>query len=135
MAIDHAKQGTGRLAQSYVSSAHLVLGLLTLRGGIGDNALRNAGLSIDMVERFLASTPKVVEKTVKHDGTQFGESAMEALTRAESEAAQANISMLGVEHLTLALLAEKQGAAAYLFASARIDPEKLRTMIRNELQF
>src|SRR5712691_1086887 len=111
MAIDHAKQAYGRLEHSYLSSEHLVLGLLSLRGGVGDTVLKRAGLSTESVERYLSTKHMAGEETVEQEGAAFGRSAVEALARAESDAASSSYTILGVEHLTVALLAEERGEA------------------------
>jgi ATP-dependent Clp protease ATP-binding subunit ClpC len=133
-AIDHAKQSFGRFGQSPVGSAHLVLGLLTLTGGVGDTVLKRAGLSTELVERFLSSRAVPSEGIVEHEGGLLSGSAIEVITRAEAEAAAVSHTYLGVEHLTMALLAEEHGEAAELFASLRIDRDKLRQTILDEMR-
>lgn len=133
-AIDHAKQASGRFGHSHVGSAHLVLGLLTLNGGVGDTALKRAGLSTELVERFLSSKPETSEEVVELDGASFGSSATNAMARAESEAAAANHTYVGVEHLTMALLAADHGDATDLFASQHIVRAKLRKKILDEIR-
>ena len=133
-AIDHAKQAFGRLGHSHVGSAHLVLGLLTLNGGVGDSALKRAGLSTELVERFLSPKRGGSEEIVEQEGASFGRSATDAIARAESEAAECDHSYLGVEHLTMALLAEERGDAADLFASLHVDRAKMRQAILGEIR-
>lgn len=134
MAIDHAKQAYSRLGRSHVSSAHLVLGLLTLSGGVGDTALKRAGLSTELVERYPFSNPSASEETVEQEGAEFGESATEALARAELYAAAFSHTILGVEHLTLALLAEEHGEARDLFTSSHLDRAKTRQSILENMR-
>ncbi len=133
MAIDHAKQAYSRLGGSHVSSAHLVLGLLTLNGGVGDTALKRAGLSTELVERYLFSKPSASEEAVEQEGAAFGRSASDALARAELYAAAFNHTILGVEHLTLALLAEEHGEATDLFTSSHLNRAKTRQSILEEI--
>jgi len=133
-AIDHAKQAFGRFGHTHVGSGHLVLGLLTLNGGVGDTVLKRAGLSTELVERFLSSKPETSEEVVEMEGISFGSSATDAIARAESEAAAIKHTYLGVEHLTMALLAEEHGDATDLLASLHIDRAKLRKTILDEIR-
>src|SRR6266446_9800853 len=109
MAIDYAKKAYGRLGHSHVTSAHLVLGLLTLHGGVADTVLKRAGLSIESVERYLSSKRNASEETSECEGAVFGKSATDDLAGAEIQAARSNHTIVGVEHLLLALLAADRG--------------------------
>lgn len=122
-ALDFAKASLARFGHSHVSSTHLVLGLLTLRGGVGDSVLRKFGLSAEGVEAYLLS----------HRGQATG-SATSALERAEVEAQAQQHTYLGVEHLLLGILAEDRGEAADLFASVHADRDSMRRMITEEIQ-
>lgn len=133
MVIDHAKQSCGRLGNSHLTSSHLVLGVLTLHGGVGGTVLRRAGLSAELFEQYLSSKRIGSEETVEQEGGVFGKSAADALARAELEAAAFSHTILGVEHLVLALLAEERGDAADLFASVHIDRDKMRQTILHEM--
>lgn len=133
-AIDHAAESYCRLSHSQLTSAHLVYGLLTLNGGVGDTVLKDAGLSAEMVDRYLSTNPSQAEEMIGQEGLVFGRSATNALARAEMEAAAFHHTILGVEHLTLALLAEEAGgAAAALFNLLRVDSAKLIQKILEDL--
>jgi ATP-dependent Clp protease ATP-binding subunit ClpA len=132
-AINYAKKAYTQLGHPYLSSAHLVLGLLALSGGVGDSLLKKSGLSLEYTERFLSSRRVAGEEAVEQDGASFGRSATDALSRAELEAGRFNHTILGVEHLTLALLAEDHGEAYNLFLSVPVEREKLRSIILLEM--
>jgi len=122
-ALDYAKAILPRFGHSHLSSAHLVLGLLTLHGGVGDSVLRKSGFSVEGVEAYLSS---------QH--SRATGSATSALERAEVEAHALRHTYLGVEHLLLGILAEERGEAADLFASVHADRDRMRRMITEELQ-
>jgi ATP-dependent Clp protease ATP-binding subunit ClpA len=128
-AIDAATQACRRFGHSQLGSGHLVLGLLTLNGGVGDTLLKRAGLSADTVERYLSSKRSGDEESLEEGGAVFGKSARDALARAEQEATAFSHGYLGVEHLTLALLSEQHGDAADLFASVHIDRGHLKRAV------
>ena len=122
-ALDYAKASLARFGHSDVSSAHLVLALLTLRGGVGDSVLRKFGFSVEGVEAYLSS-----------QRSQATGSATSALERAEVEAQARQHTYLGVEHLLLGILAEERGEAADLFASVHADRGSMRRIITEEIQ-
>ena len=133
-ALDYANESRTRFGHSQVSSAHLVLGLLTLRGGVGDNVLRKFGFSVEGVEAYLSSQRSQAEQATIQDGLAFGCSAVSALERAQVEARARQHTYLGVEHLLLGILAEEHGAAADLFASVHADRDSMRRIITEEIQ-
>jgi ATP-dependent Clp protease ATP-binding subunit ClpA len=132
--LTYAKESLSRLGHSHVSSAHLVLGLLTLHGGVADNLLRKSGLSVQHVEGYLSSRCTSAEESTIQDGFVLGGSARSALDRAEAETRARQFTYVGVEHLSLGILAEESGEATDLFASVHGDREKLRQMIEQEIQ-
>src|SRR5215471_11929197 len=134
MALDYAKQSFSRFGHSHVSSAHLILGLLTLRGGVGDGVLHRFGLSVQAFEGYLSSRRSSPEESAIQDGLPLGDSARLAIARAESEARARQHTYLGVEHLLLGILAEERGEASDLFASVHIDCDSMRKIIIEEIR-
>jgi ATP-dependent Clp protease ATP-binding subunit ClpC len=122
-ALDYAKESLPRFGHSHVSIAHLVLGLLTLRGGVGDSVLRKFGFSVEGVEAYLSA-----------HCSQATDSATAALERAEVEARARQHTYVGVEHLLLGILADGRGEAADLCASFHADPDSMRWIITEEIQ-
>lgn len=134
MALDYAKESLPRFGHPHISSAHLVLGLLTLRGGVGDSVLRKFGFSVEGVEAYLSSQRSSEEQATIQDGLVLGRSAVSALERAQVEARTRQHTYLGVEHLLLGILAEEHGEAADLCASVHADRESMRRIITEEIQ-
>jgi ATP-dependent Clp protease ATP-binding subunit ClpA len=134
MALTYAKDSLSRFGHSHISSAHLVLGLLTLRGGVADSFLRKAGLSVESVEGYLSSRNPSIEPSTIWAGIPLGKSALEAFERAEAETRVRHNTYLGVEHLLLGILAEESGEAMNLFASVQIDRERMSRSIQEEIQ-
>ena len=95
--------------------------------------LKRAGLSVESVERYLSKKHGGDENFAEHEDALFAGSTSEALKKAEDEAARFHHSILGVEHLLLALLAEQHGEAADLFAAMRVDCEQMKAMVSREL--
>ena len=133
-ALTYAKESLSRFGHSHVSSAHLVLGLLTLSSGVADGLLRKAGLSVESVEGYLSSRRSSVEVSTLQDGIPLGKSALQAFERAEAEARARQNTYLGIEHLLLGILAEEGGEATDLFASVHIDRGRMTRTIQEEIQ-
>jgi ATP-dependent Clp protease ATP-binding subunit ClpA len=133
-ALTYAKESLSRFGHSHVSSAHLVLGLLTLSGGVADGLLRKAGLSVESVEGYLSTRRSSAEPSTHQDGIPLGRSALQAFDRAEAEVHARQNTYLGIEHLLLGILAEESGEAADLFASVHIDRERMSRTIQREIQ-
>jgi ATP-dependent Clp protease ATP-binding subunit ClpA len=108
--------------------------LLTLRGGVADNLLRKAGLSVKSVEGYLSSRRTSAEASRIQDGVPLGTSALHAFKRAEEETRVRETTYLGIEHLLLGILAEDSGEATDLFASVHIDRETMRRTIQEEIR-
>lgn len=133
-ALSYAKGSLARFGHSHVSSAHLVLGLLILSGGVADGLLRGSGLSVESVEGYLSTRRTSVEATTIRDGIPMGRSALQAFERAEAEAQARGFKYLGIEHLLVAILAEDSGEATDLFASVHIDRGTMSRTIQEEIQ-
>src|SRR2546425_12920810 len=106
-ALTYAKESLARFGHSHVSSAHLVLGLLTLHGGVADTVLRKSGLSVQSVEGYLSSRRSSAEESTVRDGMALGKSARLAFERAKANVPALQNTYLGVEHLLLGILAEE----------------------------
>src|SRR5258706_652345 len=76
MALNCAKESLARFGHSHLSSAHLVLGLLTLHGGVADNVLRKFGLSVQSVEGYLSTRRTSAEEHTIPDGLPLWRSSL-----------------------------------------------------------
>ena len=132
-ALNYAQDSLAAFGHSHVSSAHLVLGLLTLPGGVAGNLLRQAGLSVQSVESYLSSRRSSAEESTVQDGVPLGTSARLAFERAEAETRARQNTYLGIEHLLLGILAEESGEATDLFASVHIDRDNIRRTVTEEM--
>ena len=133
-ALDYAQESLSRFAHAHLSSAHLILGLLTLQGGVAHNILRKSGLSVESVETYLSSRRTSAEESTTQDGVAFGRSALLAFERAGAQARARQFTYLGIEHLLLGILAEESGEATDLFASVHIDRESMSRTLQEEIQ-
>ena len=133
-ALTYAKESVSRFGHSHVSSAHLILGLLTLSGGVADGLLRKAGFSVESVEGYLSSRGTSAGATMLPDSIPLGSSALQALERAEAEARARQNTYLGIEHLLLGILVEERGEATDLFGSVNVDRGRIARTIQEEIK-
>lgn len=127
-AIDFARASSVGLGHQYVSSGHLILGLLTVNCGAAA-VLRAAGFTTNGVEDYLREHPPAEELTTAKRGVVVGTAAIGVMERAEYEARDTNCNHLGTEHVLLALLEEQGGTASGTFDAFKCD----RTMMRQSL--
>jgi ATP-dependent Clp protease ATP-binding subunit ClpC len=133
-ALNYAQESLSRFGHAHVSSAHLILGLLTLQGGVADGVLRKSSLSVQSVESYLSSWRTSEEDFTIHYGLTLGRSALLAFERAKADARAWQNTYLGIEHLLLGILAEENGEAADLLASFHIDRETMSRTIAGEIR-
>jgi hypothetical protein len=131
--IENAKASLVRFNHTHVTSAHLVLGLLELHGGVAVNALRNFGVSLEIVENYLSARRSSPGDALAQDGSPAGKSAQVACQRAEAQAARFGHTYVGTEHLLLAILLENAGEAADLFASLHVDRKAIGFEVFREI--
>jgi len=115
-----ARIASQRLGHAHLSSGHVLLGLLTVACGAAE-ALTEAGLTQESIERCLHKMPIRAEQTEQKSGDRVGSSASEAMRRAEPYAQATDCNYVGTEHVLLALLQEHQGDASDILDSHRVD--------------
>ena len=133
-AMRSAANEAARLHHSYVSTEHMLLGLLGLGNGVAHNALVRLGVDPDalraLVARHLTPGP---ESARTPDPVPPTPSMQKALQMARQEARMLGHNYIGSEHLLLGLLAEGDGIAAKALRMRGLTLEKVRRQVRIEL--
>jgi ATP-dependent Clp protease ATP-binding subunit ClpC len=132
--IENAKESLPRLGHTKVSSAHLVLGLIALKGGVAANVLLASDETIPVVESYLATRNDSSDESVVYAGAVLAKTAITAFERAEVEACVCQHTYLGTEHLLLGILVEEKGEAADLFALLGVDREEIKRIVVKEIR-
>jgi hypothetical protein len=127
-----AQEEAGRLGEHYVSSEHLLLGLLREPDPLACRILDRLGI---LPERVRAEIELLV---AKGDGTmgqemQLTPRAKRVIDLAYDEARQLNNNYIGSEHMLLGLIREAEGLAGRVLLGLGADLEKARQII-NDLQ-
>ena len=109
-----------------------LIGLIPVHTGSGSAGSFDSGKSIN-VEAFTDSVERIVDGFPKVSGgadqVYASRSLSQMFIRAEQEAEQMKDEYVSVEHVFLALLAEKNGAMAKLFKEAGITRENFLTAL------
>jgi ATP-dependent Clp protease ATP-binding subunit ClpA len=159
-AIEYAIEEARNLDHNYVSTEHLLLGLLREQEGVAVQVLMNLGLEPGeirgeilrilgreiLVEKkiFVPPVPKAVQPSAEAGSgiamensamyERFTDRARKVLQLANQEAQRLNHEYIGTEHVLLGLIKEGSGVAANVLKNLEIDLRKLRTEIEKIVQ-
>ncbi len=133
-AMRNAASEAARLHHNYVSTEHMMLGLLGLGSGVAHNALVRLGVDPEnlraLIERHLKPGPENVEIS---NPVSLTPRMQKVLLLARREAKNLGHNYIGSEHLLLGLIAEGEGIAARALTMRGLDLEKTRRQVRIEL--
>ena len=122
-----AREEAERLRHEYVSTEHILLGLIRQRDGVAAVVLQNLSVDVDEVRQ------KVEEAVKKGKSTQitgpdlpYTSRAKKVVELAMSEARQLNHTYVGTQHLLLGLLGEEKGIAAQVLTLVGLSVESVR---------
>ncbi len=129
-----AKKEAQRLNHNYLSTEHILLGLLKLGQGIAVNVLRNLDINYDTVlnevERLVGFGPEI---QVYGDPTLTGK-VKTVFEYANEEASSLNHNYVGTEHLLLALLRQNDSVATQILENLNINLKEVHKEVLKELE-
>jgi hypothetical protein len=120
--IREAQAASTRLGHSYVSTEHLLLGLLAVPEGIAGRILAEHEITTERVDAFITDLVGTSATTGGVVGA-FTPRAASCLVKSLTEALTMGHNYIGTEHILLGLYGEKQGLAAKLLRDAGL-PKK-----------
>ena len=132
-AVEFAGNTYPGLGSESVTSVHLLLGLRSLKGGVASNLLGLADITFEKAEDYIAQHADYREPFRVSGHINVGQSASNAILRAEKEADDLQHTLVGTEHLLLAILEERVGPAGAFFGFFQIDRAEMARRIRKEL--
>ena len=124
-----ANEEAQRFTHSYISTEHILLGLVRETDGVAAKVLTNLGVELTKVR-------SAVEFIIgKGERTATGEKGLTPRTKkvvelAVDEARRLNHHYIGTEHLLIGLLREGEGVAAGVLESLQVTLDKVRAATR-----
>ena len=121
----YAQEEAGRLGQNYVSTEHLLLGLIRENDTVAARILDRVGIGLGRIR-------SEIERQVAHGEGRLGQDmqltpwAKRVIDIAYDEARQLNNNYIGTEHLLLGLIREGEGVAGKVLAMLGADLERTR---------
>src|SRR6201989_416463 len=121
----YAQEEAGRLDENYVSTEHLLLGLVRENDSVAARILDRLGISLGRIRS------EIERQGARGDGRlgqdmQLTPRAKRVIDLAYDEARQLNHNYIGTEHLLLGLIREGEGVAARVLTNLGVDPAKVR---------
>ena len=123
-----AQEEAGRLGENYVSTEHLLLGLVRENDSVAARILERLGVSLGRVRS------EIERQVARGDGRlgqdmQLTPRAKRVIDLAYDEARQLNNNYIGTEHLLLGLIREGEGLAGRVLSKLGVDLEKTRRVV------
>ncbi|MHB0998142.1 MAG: ATP-dependent Clp protease ATP-binding subunit [Armatimonadota bacterium] len=120
-----AQEEAGRLGENFVTTEHLLLGLVRENDSVAARILERMGVSLNRIRS------EVERQVTKGDGRlgqdmQLTPRAKRVIDLAYDEARQLNNNYIGTEHLLLGLIREGEGLAARVLGKLGVDLERTR---------
>ncbi len=117
-----------RLGENYVSSEHLLLGLIMVEDCLALRVLQTLGVTAEAIraeiERHVTRGDSSVDKDM-----QLTPRAKRIIDLAYDEARQLDVTYIGAEHLLLGMLREAEGLAGRMLAKLGIELEPARLAV------
>ena len=127
-----AQEEAGRLGENYVSTEHLLLGLVRENDSVAARILDTMGVSLGRIRN------EIERQVARGDGRmgqdmQLTPRAKRVIDLAYDEARQISNNYIGTEHILLGLVREGEGLAGRVLAKLGVELERTRREVR-ELQ-
>ncbi len=129
-----AQREAAQMKLPFIGTEHILLGILDQTNGLGCVILGNMGINRDTVSQILNTRTghQVPDKDVLKNG--LSELAKQIIENATALAFKYGHNNVGTEHLLLALVGQKQTAAASVLESLNVSPGKIRDEIEKLFQ-
>lgn len=113
-----------RNGSPYVSTEHLLLGVLAQNSSLGAKVLADSGVTLDRAELAIDLTPRSVVMVVVQRG--MSQEILQTIRTAWELAIEFGQEFIGTEHLIYSILAQNESRATKLLKTMNIDIETLR---------
>ena len=123
-----AQEEAQRLEHGYISSEHILLGILKVEDCVAARVLQNLNVKLSKIRAALEFIMGQGEKGRKGELT-LTPSAKRVIEYAVDEARQLNHNYIGTEHLLLGILRDREGIAAGVLESFGVTLERVRAQV------
>jgi ATP-dependent Clp protease ATP-binding subunit ClpC len=123
-----AQEEARLLNHSFIGTEHILLGLIREGDGVGAQALRSLGVSLEVV-RVRVVEVVGTSGSAPTGSPPFTPRAKKVLELALREALQLNHSYIGTEHILLGLVREGEGVAAKVLVDVGVDLLRVRQAV------
>lgn len=126
----YAQEEAGRLGENYVSTEHLLLGLVRENDSVAARILDRIGISPGRIRA------EIERQVARGDGRtvqdmQLAPRSKRVIDLAYDEARLLNNNYIGTEHLLLGLVREGEGLAGRVLTKVGVDLEQVRQEVRS----
>src|SRR3989442_4146040 len=133
-ALRAAQSEATRMGHQQIDVEHLLMALLTQEGGLAKSVLEKSGVDPDLVRQRvdaeLARLPKVSSTTGGAGEVYITGRLNRLLVQAEDEARQLKDDYISVEHILLAIVEDRSGAAGRTLNELGLTRDKLMQALR-----
>ena len=128
-ALIYAQKAAALMKLPFIGTEHILLGILDQKNALGSTILNGMGITKENVTNILNTRTghQVPDQDVLKNG--LSELAKQIIENATALAFKYGHSTVGTEHLLLALVSQKQTAAASVLESLQVPPTKIREHI------
>ena len=128
-----AEQEAIRLKHNFMSTEHVLLGIIRLHQGVAVNVMQRMGLKLETIAMELEKQVGVGQEPVKRDRPPYTPRVKKVFALAAQEQQAFNHTCIGTEHILLGLLREGDGVAARVLANLDIKLDDTRKEVLKEL--
>ncbi|TCK92458.1 ATP-dependent Clp protease ATP-binding subunit ClpC [Natranaerovirga hydrolytica] len=131
-AINLSQESANELEHNYVGTEHLLLGLIKEGEGLAAKVLKNNGVTEDAIMEKIKEV--IVNSNVQtKEPSDFTPRSKRVIEMSFREAVKMNTSLIGTEHILIAILRETDCIAVKLLGTMGVTPQKLYQDILNAL--
>ena len=124
----YAQEEAGRLGENYVSTEHLLLGLVRENDNVAARILDRMRVSRERIQSEILRQVTRGEGRLGHD-MQLTPRAKRVIDLAYDEARLLNNNYIGTEHILLGLISEGEGLAGRTLSKLGVDLERTRVEV------
>ena len=125
----YAQEEAGRLGENYVSTEHLLLGLLRENDSVAARLLDQMGVALPSLRAKIEQEVTQGEGRLGQD-MQLTPRSKRVIDLAYDEAKQLNNNYIGTEHLLLGMIREGEGLAGRILMESGVTLEQTRKLLR-----